>query len=315
MTQRPAPRESGSDPAPPRARLPLALARALMQLEGESTLPDLPRTALRGLGQAVGLSATHLQRQFHRRLGLSPSRYAQLVRMRRAGLQLAFRPGLSVLTIALEAGYATPEAFARAFRRLSGQSPRQFRSRPAWARWQAACAPLTQIRSLHMPAPDPLPKIEIRDVPAIPVIVLEHRGPVAGLGDTLRRFINWRRAEGLGPAHHATYNIFHTPPGVTPPEAFRLDLCLAHPPARLSAQYCAGQADMRRDTIPAGRVAVLRVIGDDAAIGPGFERLFRDWLPGSGSRPRAHPPYARRLRFYPDVPASAALTELFLPLE
>ena len=301
--------------SPPPRRLPAPLIRALLHLEGESAEADLPPPTLHHLGRLAGWSGPHLQRQFQARLGLSPARYAQLLRLRRAGLQLAFRPGLSVLTIALEAGYATPEAFARAFRRLSGQSPRQFRRHPAWARWQAACAPLTQIRSLHLTLPDTMPEIEIRNVPAIPLILRAHRGPVAGLGATVRDFIDWRRAEGLCPAQHATYNIFHTPPDVTPPEAFHLDLCLAHPPARFGAEYLAVHPQLRRASLPAGRVAVLTVQGDDSALGPGFDRLFRDWLPSSGETLRAHPPYARRLRFYPDLPASAALTELYLPLE
>jgi AraC family transcriptional regulator len=314
MTEQPA----HSPMSPPASRqrrgLPPALRRALLQLEVESLHPETPGSTLRTLGAVAGLSETHLQRHFQRQLGLSPARYAQLLHLRRAGLQLAYRPALSVLSIALDAGYANPESFARAFRRLTGQSPRRFRARPDWARWQAVCTPLLKIRSLHMSPLPALHEIEIRNVAAIPVIIFEHCGPASDLGASLRRFIDWRRAEGLSPARHATYNIFHTPPTIVPPEAFRLDLCLACPAARLTADRLAAHSELRHGEIAAGRVAVLRLIGDDSGLGPGFERLYRDWLPQSGEALRAHPPYAQRFRLYPDVPAAGALTELYLPL-
>jgi AraC family transcriptional regulator len=60
-------------------------------------------------------------------LGMSAYRYVQFMRMRRASWRLAFRPELSVNEIALATGYEGPEAFARAFRQYSGQSPSEFR--------------------------------------------------------------------------------------------------------------------------------------------------------------------------------------------
>ena len=37
--------------------------------------------------------------------------------------------------IALEAGFETPESFSRGFKREYGQTPSQFRIRPAWKPW------------------------------------------------------------------------------------------------------------------------------------------------------------------------------------
>jgi AraC family transcriptional regulator len=41
--------------------------------------------------------------------------------------------------------------------------------------------------------------VTIRDVPATPVAIMEHRGDPATLGATIQRFIAWRRAAGLHP--------------------------------------------------------------------------------------------------------------------
>jgi len=41
--------------------------------------------------------------------------------------------------------------------------------------------------------------VMIRDVPATPVAIMEHRGDPATLGATIQRFIRWRKAAGLHP--------------------------------------------------------------------------------------------------------------------
>ena len=63
------------------------------------------------------------------------------MRMRRASWRLAFRPEMSVNEVALATGYEGPEAFARAFRQFSGQSPSDFRAAPTGASGIRASAP------------------------------------------------------------------------------------------------------------------------------------------------------------------------------
>ena len=46
--------------------------------------------------------------------------------------------------------------------------------------------------------------IRILDFPATPVALLEHRGDPARIGDTIRRFIAWRRGAGLSPDRSAS---------------------------------------------------------------------------------------------------------------
>jgi AraC family transcriptional regulator len=57
-----------------------------------------------------------------------------------------------VLEIALASGFEAPEAFARAFKRASGQSPSESRRRPEWARCCAAYGELRELRATHMKA-------------------------------------------------------------------------------------------------------------------------------------------------------------------
>lgn len=87
-----------------------------------------PRT-IAELASAVRVSASRLKRAFQDVLGQPIGAYVAGRRMEAAKGLLG--SDLPVSRIAAETGYATPEAFARAFRRHSGMSPRAYRARYA----------------------------------------------------------------------------------------------------------------------------------------------------------------------------------------
>ena len=68
-------------------------------------------------------------------------------------------------------------------------------------------------------------------------------------------------------------------------------------------------------TIPGGRCAVLRVVGNSDTLERATLYLYRDWLPASGEDARDFPLYCQRIAFFPDVPEHEAILELFLPLK
>ncbi|HEY0524606.1 MAG TPA: GyrI-like domain-containing protein, partial [Stellaceae bacterium] len=150
----------------------------------------------------------------------------------------------------------------------------------------------------------------IVDVPATPVAVLQHRGDPALVGDTIRRFIAWRKQAGLPPAVSATFNILHSDPETAAPEECRLDLCAATGERAVPPNDAGVVAGL----IPAGRCAVLRVSGSSDELRPAVSFLYADWLPRSGEEPRDFPIYVQRVSFFPDVPENEAVTDVFLPL-
>lgn len=264
---------------------------------------DLGLDALSGV---AAFSKHHFHRQFGALFGVSVHRYVQLVRMKRASYRLAFRGSDAITDIALDAGYEALEAFARAFRQRFGQAPSAFRKSPDWEPWLLALGPLNQARSQHMQPNYTPDDVLIVDFPATPVAVMEHRGDPARLGDTIQRFIAWRKGAGLRPAASATYNVFHSS---LQADDFHLDLCVATDRA-----FPADQG-VQPGLIPAGRCAALRVTGSSDDIEPAALFLYRDWLPGSGEEPRDFPLFCRRMLLFPDVPEHEAVTELYLPLE
>src|SRR6201999_453897 len=132
--------------------------------------------------RVAAFSKFHFHRQFAATFGLSVHRYVQLARMKRASHRLAYRDAQSVTDIAMDAGYEAPDAFARAFRQRFGQSPSSFRKSPDWEPWLAGFRPLGKARSKGTPKTFSPDDVTIRDVPATPVAILEHRGDPATLG-------------------------------------------------------------------------------------------------------------------------------------
>lgn len=254
-------------------------------------------------------SLFHFHRQFSALFGVSVARYVQLARLFRASGRLAFRESETVLAIAVEHGYESPEAFARAFKRAVGQSPSSFRSAPDWQAWAEAFAQFNQVRSTYMQAVHGSHEVIICAVPATRVALLVHRGPPARIGETIRSFIAFRRANGLSPSVSATYNILYDNPATTAPDAYRFGLA-----AGLEGPLPDNNLGVVESEIPAGRCAVLDHVGGDGHLFAAVKHLYAEWLPSSGEEVRDFPLYLQRVRFSPAVPEHEAESRIFLPL-
>lgn len=268
---------------------------------------DLDLDAVSGV---AAFSKYHFHRQFTATFGLSVHRYVQLARMKRASYRLAYRDAQSVTDIAMDAGYDAPDAFARAFRQRVGQSPSSFRKAPDWEPWLAAFGPFDNARSKLMQTTYTTNDVTIRDEAPTSVAIMEHRGDPATIGATIQRFIAWRKATGLSPRVSPTFNVFYSDPRTTPPAEYRMDLC-----AGTDRPIEANGERIEAGTIPGGRCAVLRVVGNTDNLEPAALYLYRDWLPVSGEEVRDFPLYCQRIAFFPEVPEHEAVAELFLPLK
>ncbi len=153
--------------------------------------------------------------------------------------------------------------------------------------------------------------VTIRDVPSTPVAIMEHRGDRATLGETIARFLAWRKAAGLSPETGPTFNIFRSERLPDNPADYSMDLCVG-----TDQPVEANDEGMKAGVIPGGRCAVLRYPGNTNNLEPAALYLYRDWLPDSGEEARDFPIYCqRRLSPIAEMPAHEVVVELFLPLK
>lgn len=255
---------------------------------------------LAALAREVGVSPAYLTRVFALATGRPLMRHLWAGRLTEAACALASDDPPSVLTAALDAGYASPEAFARAFRAAFGVSPRE-----VIARRSTEGLPLT-------PAMEPLmtdtmkldpPKIETmpdrRIVGTRARYTMETRGSIPAQWDA--HMMQGIELEGADPSRWF---------GVC--DAFGEDG---------GFDYIVGQ-EAPGAAVPAGWVAVTLPAGRWArfATREGIERMqdvwaaiYRDWIGTEGLTPREGP----SAEYYPpefDGRTGAGGYEVWIPI-
>ena len=276
-------------------RFEAVLAYIEANLEGDLSVDALSRIA--------NFSKFHFHRQFASYVGVPVARYVQLMRLRQAARRLASREPCSVFDAALEAGFESPEAFSRAFKRVFGTAPSEFRQRPSWQIWSAFFVVPYFSRKLTM-------QVQIVDFSEVRVAALEHRGPPGLLNESVRKFIDWRKRSGQAPvASTRTFGIPYGNPDTMPADDFRFDLC-----AEIDAPLEPNAQGVRELVIAGGRCAVVRHSGSTDHIGETIYPIYRDWLPASGEELRDHPLFFHYLSVYPETPQHEWQTDIYIPL-
>lgn len=256
------------------------------------------------LSRLANFSRFHFQRQFSEYVGLSVTRYIQLLRLRRASYQLVFRAERLIIDIALEAGFENPESFSRAFKRCFGQTPSQFREHPAWQPWNERMQLPERERSKPM-------DVKIIDFDETMIAVLEYQGAPERVFEPVKTFIDWRKQSGLSPnVSSRTFGIVYSDPKTTPPEEFRFDIC-----GEVKAPVPENPQGVINGKIPTGRCAVVRHHGPTSQVGESAYYLYRDWLPESGEELRDFPLFFHYIKRVPDVAEHEQVTDVYLPLK
>ncbi|MCT6699792.1 GyrI-like domain-containing protein [Rheinheimera sp. 4Y26] len=299
----------------------LQLGKVLQYIDAQLAL-DLANTAPSSAQQQGDLSIDrlsavacwskfHFQRQFQQHCGLTVQSYIRLRRLLRASSQLVFRE-MKLNDISALSGYQNSESFSRAFAALMAQSPAEFRQNPDWQQWQVQQQKLATFnhisRNSTMPA-----KPDIVEFTSTPVIELKHKGSPSLLGQSIRRFIAFRKDNQLPPARFATFNFLYTDPANTADEDFCFGLAVAVPDTVAASLELPDGFNRRQ--VPTLRCARLSFVGDDHQLEALVSYLYRDWLPESGEQLADFPIFVERKTFFPEVAAHLAENDIYLPLQ
>jgi len=103
---------------------PSVLGRAIERLRSNSDA-DI---SLASLASEAGLSRFHFCRAFKESTGLSPHAWLRQHQLEQA-MQMLRDPEMSIVSVAATLGYASQTAFAAAFRKLTGETPSDWRRR------------------------------------------------------------------------------------------------------------------------------------------------------------------------------------------
>lgn len=240
------------------------------------------------LASVAHFSSTHFHRMFTAWMGETLGQYLRRRRLEVGALKLLQTPPRPILHIALEVGFTSGEAFARAFKQHFTLTPSAWRAAARQA--QAGDLERLQQRKLNQAAAgaqddnattlllEPAMEVRIVQLPPTRVAYLRHIGPYGpALGRFWREtFANWWAESGLPWAPR--YGVGLDAPELTPPERCRYDACIEIPESFVPPPP-AGVA-----TLPGGRYAMAQFRAPGPEIAAAWQRLFRDWLPGSGQQ-------------------------------
>ena len=249
-----------------------AVEKALWYIEAHSAAA----LALDDVARHAGLSRFYLARAFEAATGYPVMRYVRARRLSVAARALA-GGAPDILAVALDAGYASHEAFTRAFRD-------HFATTPEAVRVRASLADLPLLEAIDMTTPTALPTQQPRFVEA-PLLLVAGIGQrftmasIAGIPQVWDRF---------GPHIGLVANEV---PGVA------WGVC-ANNEDDGTFEYIAGvevksfdgvAAEFGRIRIPARRYAIFRHDDHIATIRATMAAIWQDWLPAAGLTPADAP--------------------------
>ena len=231
--------------------------------------PDL---SIEALADRACLSLYHFHRVFTAVAGETPGEMCRRLRMQRAAWQLCYTDA-SVTTIALGAGLASSQAFAKAFRRHYGCTPGAFRRDKSknghlLSKDGHASDRLLPYAEDHSSARSNTMKTIEMDARTLAYIRVT--GPYGeGYDPVCGQLHQWASTRGL--AQGEWIFIYHDNPEVTPPAQCRTDIGVTVPAGTVGA----GEVEIQ--LIPAGRYAQSRyLITDRSQYGPRWQEHVGD---------------------------------------
>ena len=269
------------------------MARVLAHIEAHLDEP----LALEDLAEIACFSPYHFHRVFRGMVGESVKEHVRRLRLERAARRL-LRDDSTVLALALDAGYETPESFTRAFDALFGLAPSAFR------RNGGKMDAESKLEKAALPAVE----VAVKRLEPLRVAYVRHIGPYQQVGEAWSKLCTWAGPKGLLGPGLVRLGISHDDPEITPPERLRYDAALVVP------ESVTGSGEVAIQEIPGGDYAVAIHRGPYERLGQTYAALCGMWLPASGREVRDAPPIEFYRIAFGEAPPEEFLTEICVPL-
>jgi AraC family transcriptional regulator len=283
-------------------RIEAAVRYVLEHLDG----PIEPRA----LADHVCFSRFHFHRVFQALAGETLGDLLRRLRLERSVQHLRF--GSAPITeIALDAGYATPSAFVRAFRGAFGCTPSAMRRHGEYD------GRLPTPNGVHFGEPlrvrfAPPPgetkiTFEIRELPPRRAVCMAHRGYYYMIGMTFGRFAGWvgETRAPVGPF----VGLYYDCPESTPPDEMR-----SHAGALVPDDFATNDPRVCAVTIAGGPHAVGTYVGPYDAMSGAWADLMGQVMQLPGYTLAPAPGVEIYVRDCEEVGMENAVTELYVPL-
>jgi AraC family transcriptional regulator len=249
--------------------------------------------SLEELAAVAAFSPFHFHRVFLAMVGEPLGAFIRRLRLERAAFVLVTRPRLPVTQLALESGFGSSAAFARAFKERFGLSATEYRSKNCKANGKqgkaqeggAVYAALRWVDGPPADAKEEAMECRIEEMKALRAAYVRRLGPYDhSAAEAWEVLCRWAGPRGLLGPGAMLFGLSYDDPETSPAQQLRYDACLAVGP-QVKAEGEVGLMEL-----PAGKVARFHYEGPGEGIIGVYKRIYGDWLPGSGFVPAPRPP-------------------------
>jgi AraC family transcriptional regulator len=279
---------------------------------------------LEQLAAVACFSPFHFHRLFRAWMGETLQAFVHRLRLERAAQLLVFNQVQSISDIALECGFSSSSAFARAFKSAFGVAASEWRKRKicqtnrkpwkadedAYLGFSNQSGPM--VRDKEIPMTNTSLDVKVRQLPPATLAYIRHIGPYKGDTALFRRLFGrlfaWAGPRGFMGPDVSYLSLFQDNPNLTPGAKQRMEVALVVPAGTAPSGEIGIQA------MEGGLYATARVRVPIEEYAAQWDALVAGWLPGSGYQPDHRP----AMEFYlnnPDAdPEGRYHVEICLPV-
>lgn len=243
-------------------------------------------------------SPYHFHRLFHAWIGETAHDFILRLRLERAAVHLTYDLQKSITEIALDCGFASSSAFARAFKAFHGVSASAWRSKRKIRKTDRKNSEEPDASSIRYSTSGyrsgPFREqtvelnVEVKQIPPMHVAYVRHMGPFQQDAELFERLFGrlalWAGPRGLmGTPFSRVLSVHHDNPDITDPQRLRLDAAVTVP------EDTKVSGDIGKHKLEGGAYAVARVRIHANQYIETWDALMGGWLPGSGYQPDDRP--------------------------
>lgn len=266
---------------------------------------------LRDLADHVCLSRFHFHRVFHALVGETVGEVVRRLRLECAATRLRMSD-TPITELAFEAGYATHEAFIRAFRAAFGYTPSTMRRRlthdgqlptPNGVHYGHRL----QIRFVSSRGETAM-QVEIRQFEPRSAVCMTHHGPYFMIGKTFGELGAWLQETGLTAGLQLA--IYYDDPEGTPAAELKSDAG-----AFVPDDFVTDDPRVHIVDVAGGMYAVGTHVGPYDGLPNAWGEMIGKWLPSSGYAFGDSPGFEVYVDCCSTVPAAELRTEICVPVK
>lgn len=260
------------------------------------------------LAKIAGYSPFHFSRIFKTCVGESAISYISRLRLEKASLAVMLTHEKSMIEIALDAGFQTPNGFNKAFKKIFQRSPTEYR--------EARLSMLQTHKEKLMQTPKIIEQetkyiVFAREIGEYEVSSKKAWMRLSKNLNHLIATVNEDDTIVLDPNQADLIGICHDDPTTTAEQNIRYDAAIAWDKEKIDFLQKHGQESK---TIEGGKFAVVLHKGSHEKLIESWMALYA-WCQEQGYVFRDAPPFEKYLNNIQEVDEKELLTEIYIPIE